>query len=71
MTLAEFCHVKPHIFFQIVQNILMKINNKFHYISTRIKDFMKGAMLASTKLKIINHRENLEIGDFKYHRTKY
>ena len=42
MTLAESCHMKPHIFFQLVQNMMTKVNVKFHHISTRIKDFMKG-----------------------------
>ena len=41
MKLEEFYYVRPHIFFQIVQNILIKINVKFHYISTRIKDYKK------------------------------
>ena len=37
MAPAESCHVTPHFFFQIIKNMLMKINVKFHYIWTRIK----------------------------------
>ena len=71
MMLAEIFYVTPHIFFQIVQSILMKINVKFHYISTKIKDFMKGGMLGLAKFKIMHHRGNLEIGNFKYPKTKH
>ena len=32
---------------------------------------MKGGMLGPAKLKIIYHRGNLEIGNFKYPKTKH
>ena len=32
---------------------------------------MKGGMLGPAKLKIIHHRGNLEIGNFKYPKTKH
>ena len=43
----------------------MKINVKFYYNWTRIKDFMMWGLLGPTKLKIVHYRGNLEISDFQ------
>ena len=69
MTVAEFCYMAPFFFFQTIKNNLMTSSFiiyqdfddvKFHYI-TRTKDFIKGGQLGSANLKIMHHRENLEI----------
>ena len=72
MTVAEFCYVTHLFFFQTIKNNCMTSSFiiyqdfddvKFHYI-TRTKDFIKGGQLGSANLKIMHHRENLEIWDF-------
>ena len=75
MTLAEFCHVTPHIFFQIVQNILVKINFGFQHFNEN-KRYFEGSMLGPATIKIIHHRGNLEIREYpknilKYPKTKH